>query len=107
MTSYVQDVIDRLDKKIPGNTPAVLRAYALLVLTTGEDTTHSDVHQAWGIARVEEGWGFAEVKDKDAKLTPYLVPFPDLTPEIVAYDDEYVAAIQEVARDLRVEGVAH
>lgn len=107
MKSYLHDVIERLDKAMPGQDPALLAFYAQLAVTTGEKTNRDHVHQAWGLWRVTGGWTFGPVKDNDAKVTPYLVPFPELSEEIAAYDDEYVAAIRAVARDLREEGVAH
>lgn len=88
-TNYAQDVIDALNRHLPGQDPEIIRNYALLALALGEDTTGRDVHNAWAM------WRSHTRPDH-----PDLVPFDELTPEIQAYDDEYVDAIHEVVLEL-------
>ncbi len=99
MSSYFNDVTARLDELIPGNDPALLRHYAVLTLTTGEETGRREVHDAWSAWKAGDGWSYGPVKDNDAKVSPYLVPFEELSEEIAAYDDPYVDAIRTVAAE--------
>ena len=85
--TYVAQVVEDLDKLIPGNDPALLRYYALLVLTTGEETGREHVHDAWALWRLDT-----------RPDHPSIVPFGELPEEIAAYDDPYVDAIREVAQ---------
>lgn len=88
--TYAADIVRALGKLIPDCDPDLLRLYALLVLTTGEDTTLENVHDAWALARL------ATRPDH-----PDLVPFADLAPAIQAYDKPYQDAIRETARGRR------
>ena len=87
--NYVQKVIDRLDELIPGNDSVLIDLYALLVLTTGEETTLKDVHDAWSVWR--------NLTKPDHKS---LILFELLTPEIQEYDRKYMEAIHQVAREI-------
>lgn len=70
-------------------TPALQQGYTLLVLTKGELTTLSDVHDAWGVARAVE-----------QPNHPDLVPFEVLAGEVQAYDKPFLAAIHDAAREV-------
>ena len=98
MNTYADEVADLLDEEIPGNDPVLILLYALLALTTGENTTLENVHDAWSIWKIGDGWTFASVKDNMARKTPWLVPFDQLPDDIKAYDQKYVDAIRKVAR---------
>lgn len=89
-SNYVQDVVDRLARRLPGQDDAVLRLYALLVLTLGVHTSLRDVHDAWAV------WRSVTKPDH-----PDLVRFEGLSPEVQAYDQKYALAIREVAAELR------
>ena len=52
-TTEAGSVMDRLAAALPGQDPALLRLYALLVLTKGTSTTMEDTHEAWAIWRAE------------------------------------------------------
>lgn len=86
MSSYADQVVDRLDREIPGNPVELLRLYALLALVKGTATSLEDVHDAWAMWRI--------VTRPDH---PDLVPFEDLTPEVQEYDRLYRDAIRRVA----------
>lgn len=64
-------------------------AYALLALTTGEETTLEDVHHAWSV------WQMQSAPDHSS-----LVPFKELEERIQEYDRPYAEAIQAAARRL-------
>jgi hypothetical protein len=66
----------------------LLDLYTLLTLTTGENTTAKNVHDAWAIA----------CKNPNHKS---LIPFEELSTEVQQLDDFYVDAIKEVAYTLK------
>jgi len=86
--NYFDEVTARLDELIPGNDPALLRYYALLVLTGGVNTTREHVHDAWS------AWRTVTRPEH-----PALVPLERLSPEVQALDDPYVDAIRKVAAE--------
>jgi ppGpp synthetase/RelA/SpoT-type nucleotidyltranferase/chaperonin cofactor prefoldin len=47
-------------------------------------------HGRWNLERIQEGWKRGEVKDADKKLSPYLVPWNELTEEVKQWDLDYV-----------------
>ena len=49
-------------------------------------------HDRWISERLEAGWRSGP-KDPDRKVTPYLVPFADLPPDIAEYDRIFVREI--------------
>ncbi len=52
-------------------------------------------HDRWVAERLADGWTFAPVKDADAKTSPYLVPYDELTEEIKDYDREPMRGLVE------------
>ncbi|HEV2562246.1 MAG TPA: RyR domain-containing protein [Rhizomicrobium sp.] len=65
-------------------------------------------HQRWAAVQMLDGWRYGETRDDAAKLTPLLVPYESLTPEIRDLDRLSVRAIpaqldrvkQTILRDL-------
>jgi hypothetical protein len=90
--SYFTDVIDQLRSKTPASPYDLLRFHALLVLTTGENTTVEDVHNAWSAWRAHLG-------PPDG---PEIVPFDELTPGRRELDLKYRDIIRDVARKGKV-----
>lgn len=90
--SYVTDITGRLADRLPDCPPELLRLYALLVLTTGPETTLEDVHDAWACWR--------EGTRPDHKS---LVPFAGLAPEVQELDRPYMDAIRSVAAEVAAE----
>ncbi len=43
-------------------------------------------HGRWNVERLLRGWRYADKKDVARRLSPYLVPWKDLSPEIQQYD---------------------
>lgn len=89
-TNYYQQVIDQLADRLDDCDGDLLSLYALLALTTGEDTTLEHVHDAWAAWR--------NVSNPAHKS---LIWFDELTPDVQAYDEKYRAVIVEVAREIR------
>jgi hypothetical protein len=73
----------------------LLEMYALLALVKGEDTTLEDIHDAWALHTNRTSPGH-----------PSLVPFEQLEARIQAYDEPYMNAVREAAREIheREEG---
>ena len=84
--NYIDAIVARLDEKIPGNDPALLRLYALLALTQGVNTTLENVHDAWAAWRTATN-----------RAHKSLVPFGELSVEVQEYDRKYMDAIHEVS----------
>ena len=76
-----------------GDTSALFRIYAVLLLAKGQEVTRADVHNAW------VAWMAGQDGDHES-----LVPFSGLDTETQAEDFPYVAAIRMVARHLDGEG---
>jgi len=84
--NYIDEIVARLDEKIPGNDPALLRLYALLALTEGVNTSLENVHDAWAAWRTATNPGHKS-----------LIPFAELAPEVQEYDRKYMDAIHAVS----------
>lgn len=92
--NYIADVMARIDHHRaltmrPPLRPAIVTAYAQLVLTTGEETTAQHVYDAWATVTV--------VARPDH---PDLVPFAELTEENQARDQPHADMIRAVAGQL-------
>lgn len=77
----------------------LIRYYALLALTKGENVTLQDVHDAWAM-----NMNFKESNPPYCYGHEHLsiVPFDQLSKETQDRDIEYRDAIQKVARELRI-----
>ena len=75
------------------NGMRLLRIYAVLALTVGENVTWENVHDAWAAWRSD-----ANPHHKS------LIPFADLAPNVQALDAKYADAIAKVAGRLREQG---
>lgn len=87
--NYVQKVIDKLNEKLPGQDPQLIKYYALVALTWGQQTSCLEVHDAWALWR------------NDTRPDhPDLIPFQHLSAEVQELDEKYAVAIREVAEEL-------
>ena len=50
-------------------------------------------HEEWVREREETGWVYGEVKDTEKKISPYLVPYDELTEEIKDHDRDTIRNI--------------
>ncbi len=50
-------------------------------------------HERWNQEKLRAGWRLGPVKDNAAKITPYLVPFDELDPEVQKWDVDAVKVI--------------
>ncbi|MDR3063580.1 MAG: hypothetical protein LBU40_05535 [Methanobrevibacter sp.] len=53
-------------------------------------------HAEWNMERESTGWTYGKKKNVDKKITPYLVPWDDLTEKIKDYDREPIRNIPKV-----------
>ena len=94
--TYIESTIEKLRAGLgpaDGSDDALLRLYALLVHSCGVDTTLEDVHDAWALWR-------SQTKPDHADL----VPFEQLSDEVVEYDRPYMALIRHVAAEREHQG---
>ena len=52
-------------------------------------------HERWVLERGADGWVYGETRDVDAKISPHLLPWDELTEEVKEYDRETVRGIPE------------
>jgi ppGpp synthetase/RelA/SpoT-type nucleotidyltranferase len=60
-------------------------------------------HGRWNVERLLLGWRWAEAKDIGRKLSPYLVPWDKLPPEIQEYDLEAIRSLPGKFREVGLE----
>ena len=53
-------------------------------------------HERWVVERRLAGWLSGPQRDPDHKITPYLVPYDELTDDVKEWDREAVRAIPDV-----------
>jgi hypothetical protein len=53
-------------------------------------------HDRWCADRYLTGWQFGPAADKPNRISPYLVPYDELTEEVKQYDREVVLQIPEL-----------
>lgn len=94
--SYVVETIETLRAGLgpnDGSDTELLRFYALLVHTSGTETTLEDVHTSWAL------WRSATTPDH-----PNLVEFDQLSARTADYDRPYRDLIRHVAASLTQRG---
>ncbi|MBR0090099.1 MAG: Ryanodine receptor Ryr [Lachnospiraceae bacterium] len=74
MQNYTPAPVDTSDIRLPET----------LYQLTEDIARH--VHDTWAQGRIADGWRYGEKKDSDAKTTPLLVPYEDLSDEEKEYD---------------------
>ena len=95
--SYIDEIANAIQERIDSDrlpekpeVTGLFRLYALLVLTTGEETTRENVHDAWAI------WMLG--RDADHKS---IEPFDELDHSTQSEDEPFRRAIIQVARTRR------
>ncbi len=67
----------------PVNTDGVVLPQELLELT---ERIAENVHDIWAKGRIKDGWTYGESRDDNAKTTPCLVPYDELSEAEKEYD---------------------
>ena len=60
-------------------------------------------HGRWNVERLLQGWSYGAEKDEEGRLSPYLVPWKELSREIQQYDIDAVANFPQVLREAGLE----
>lgn len=87
MTNYVEQVAEKLRAELPQCDPHLIELYTLLALTKGQRTTAWDIHNAWAVRR-----NTTQPEHHD------LVPYRQLSPEAIAKDQPFVAAVRRASQ---------
>ena len=53
-------------------------------------------HNEWMQERIETGWVYGKVKDVENMISPYLVPYKELTDEVKDLDRDVILNIPEL-----------
>lgn len=72
--TYIPNPIDTSDVTL---SPELVKLANLL---------SANVHDIWGVARIQEGWTYGPTRDDARKETPCMVPFEELSDSEKAYD---------------------
>jgi hypothetical protein len=87
-----------------GVRPASGRPSPLMTFTDNEVETMARMeHGRWNAERLLQGWVLGERRDVDAKVTPYLVPWSELSEEVREFDREAVRRIPEFLAEVGLE----
>jgi hypothetical protein len=55
-------------------------------------------HERWNQEKLRAGWRLGPKKDNAAKITPYLVPFDELSPEVQKWDVDAVMGMPDLLK---------
>lgn len=55
-------------------------------------------HERWTAERLEDGWKYGSQRDPEKKISPYLVPWSELTEEVKDWDRNAVRQIPELLK---------
>jgi hypothetical protein len=60
-------------------------------------------HGRWNAERLAAGWRYGRERDHDRKISPYLVSWTDLPPEIKQYDRDFITGLPAVLASAGLE----
>lgn len=97
METYIDKVVEKVKAESGIHNKELIKYYALLVLTKGENITCEDVHDGWAMSM-----NFREI-------TPYcyghdhysLVPFDQLSKESQIKDEPFAERLRKIAKELK------
>ena len=98
METYIDRVVDMVEKETGLKSKQTIRYYALLVLVKGEDVTLSDVHDGWSMVMNYKESNPPYCYGHDHKS---IVPFNELSKETQDRDIKYVEALRKIAREIK------
>ena len=70
----------------------------VMSIASGEITDPGMSHAGWLKQKVQEGWGYGEVKDPEAKTHPCMVQFNDLPTDQRAKDYIFFSLVNELLK---------
>ena len=84
--------------------PVSDRKIVLMGFTEGEVDLMAELeHERWNRERLAEGWQFGPERNVEKKISPHLVPWPELPDEIKEYDRETVRGIPQLLAEVHIE----
>jgi len=90
-------IVTKLQAVNCGIEPRISRDEPLFTFNPEEVEKLAELeHQRWNEERSAEGWKYGPVKDNTRKITPWLVPYPQLPEEIKEYDRDPVRNIPAI-----------
>ena len=84
----------------PGKPPVIMKD---VVDKAGLERLAEMEHGRWNVERLLLGWRWAEAKDVSRKLSPYLVPWDKLPPEIQKFDLDAIYSLPQKFREAGLE----
>ncbi|MFA5414400.1 MAG: RyR domain-containing protein [Methanoregula sp.] len=60
-------------------------------------------HARWTVERIREGWHYGEKKDVEKKISPYLVPWDQLTKEVKDWDRDPIIKLPALLAEMGYE----
>jgi hypothetical protein len=60
-------------------------------------------HGRWNLERIQNGWKRGVKKDIDKKISPYIVPWNELSDEVKKWDFDYVEGWPEDFKEAGIE----
>ena len=70
-------------KPNPVDTSSIILDEDLVALT---EQIAENVHEVWAKGRIADGWTYGAVRDDNARTTPCLVPYNELSEEEKSFD---------------------
>lgn len=97
METYIDKIVNSIEKETHVKNKDLLHMYALLVLVKHDNITASDVHDAWAMnmnyrKQTEYCYGHEHKSIK---------PFDELDDECQHKDDKFVNALNKIAKQLK------
>lgn len=95
--TYIDTIIEKIQKETNIKSKDTLQMYALLVLVKGTNITLSDVHDAWSVAMNFRGYNPPKYYGHEHTS---IVPFNELSKECQEKDRKYLNALIKIAKDI-------
>jgi hypothetical protein len=87
-----------------GFAPVMDKEPAIFEFTPEEIETMAEIeHERWTSERLLDGWLYGEKRDVEHKISPYLVPWDDLTDDVKEWDRQAMRGLSEFLAKAKFE----
>jgi len=87
-----------------GFAPVMDREPAIFEFTPAEIETMAELeHERWASERLLDGWVYGEKRDVENKISPYLVPWNDLTDDVKEWDRQTMRGLPDFLTKAKFE----